>query len=69
MFLELPDAILVSIVWDLFLIVVLSFYMAKFQNKSVKRAVAEHLLVTILVVIFAKHIGSWIHGFFGVTSS
>jgi VIT1/CCC1 family predicted Fe2+/Mn2+ transporter len=67
-FLELSTAVLVSIAWGLFLIIVLSLYTARLQNKSVRRAVAEHLLVTVLVVLFAQHIGSWIHGFFGVAS-
>jgi VIT1/CCC1 family predicted Fe2+/Mn2+ transporter len=68
-FLELSMAILVSIVWGLFLIVVLSLYTAKLQNKNVHRAIAEHLFVTVIVIIFAQYIGNLIHGFFGVATS
>jgi VIT1/CCC1 family predicted Fe2+/Mn2+ transporter len=66
---ELSLAILVSIVWGLFLIVLLSLYTAKLQNKNVHRAVAEHLIVTVMVIIFAQYIGNLIHGVFGVAAS
>ncbi len=64
--LEISTAILASIIWGLFLIVIVSFYTAKFQNKKVYRTIAEHLLVTILVIAFAQYLGNLIHGFFGV---
>jgi len=64
--LELSTAILASIAWGLFLIVVVSFYTAKLQNKNIQRAVAEHLLVTILVIVFANYLGHLIYRFFGV---
>jgi VIT1/CCC1 family predicted Fe2+/Mn2+ transporter len=65
-FLGLPDAIFASVAWGLFLIVIVSFYTAKVQNKKVHRTIAEHLLVTILVVVFANYIGNLIHRFLGV---
>jgi VIT1/CCC1 family predicted Fe2+/Mn2+ transporter len=65
-FLEISTAILASIVWGLFLIVVVSFYTAKLQDKNVHRAVAEHLLVTVLVIVFAQFLGNLIHDLLGV---
>lgn len=65
-FLELSTAILASVVWGLFLIVIVSFYTAKLQNKNIYRTIAEHLLVTILVVVLAHYLGDTIYGFFGV---
>jgi len=65
-FLEISAAILASVVWGLFLIVIVSFYTAKLQNKNVHRAITEHLLVTILVIVFAHYLGDVIYEFFGV---
>lgn len=65
-FLEISTAILASVVWGLFLIVIISFYTAKLQNKNVHRAITEHLLVTILVIVFAHYLGDVIYEFFGV---
>jgi len=65
-FLEISTAILASVVWGLFLIVIVSFYTAKLQNKNVHRTIAEHLLVTILVIFLAHYLGDLIYGFFGV---
>ncbi len=65
-FLEISTAILASVVWGLFLIVIISFYTAKLQNKNVHRTIAEHLLVTILVIFIAHYLGDLIYGFFGV---
>lgn len=64
--LERSTAILASIVWGLFLIIIVSFYTAKLQKKAIRRAIAEHLLVTILVIIFAYYVGDAIYGYFGV---
>lgn len=64
--LEDSTAILASVVWGLFLIVVVSFSTAKLQNKDVYRAIAEHLLVTVVVIVVAHYFGDVVYGFFGV---
>lgn len=65
-FLENSTAILASVVWGLFLIVIVSLLTAKLQDKNVFRAIAEHLLVTIVVIVVAHFFGDAIYGFFGV---
>lgn len=65
-FLEISTAILVSVVWGMFLIVIVSLYTAKIQNQNIYRTIAEHLLVTILVVALAHYLGDTIYEFFGV---
>ncbi len=65
-FLENFTAILASVVWGLFLIVIVSLLTAKLQDKNVYRAIAEHLLVTIVVIVVAHFFGDVIYGFFGV---
>jgi len=64
--LEISTAILASVVWGLFLIVIVSFYTAKLQNKNINRTIAEHLLVTIIVIFLAHYLGDLIYEFFGV---
>lgn len=63
---EISTAILASVIWGLFLIFSVSFYTAKLQNKNVYRTIAEHLLVTIMVILFAHYLGDLVYGFFGV---
>lgn len=65
-FLEFSTAFLASIVWGMFLIVIVSFYTAKLQNKNIYRTIAEHLLVTIMVIALAHYLGDKIYEFFGV---
>jgi len=60
-FLELYNAILVSIFWGVFLITVFSFYMAKSQNQNPYKVIAEHVLITVLVVLSAHYLGDVIH--------
>ncbi|MGD8505237.1 MAG: hypothetical protein PVF15_01060 [Candidatus Bathyarchaeota archaeon] len=63
---EISTAILISVAWGSFLIVIVSLYTAKTQDKSIYRTIAEHLLVTILVVVLAHYLGDIVYGFFDV---
>ena len=65
MFLELFSAILVSIFWGLSLITVFSFYMARSQKQNTYKIIAEHVLITALVVLSAHYLGDAIYEFFG----
>jgi len=64
MFLSLGLAVLVSIAWGLIVIVLLSYYLARTQQVAVLPVVAEHLAITIVVVILAHFIGDWVQGAF-----
>ena len=57
---SLDIAIIVSVVWGLFLIAIFSFYMAKIQETSPLKIVTEHLLIAIIVIIMTHYIGEWI---------
>ena len=59
----LSVAIIASVVWGLSLIALFSFYMAKQQNTSPYKVIAEHLLVAILVIIATHYIGNWVSTF------
>ncbi|MCK5627965.1 hypothetical protein KAI12_00725 [Candidatus Bathyarchaeota archaeon] len=58
---ELYIAILVSVIWGLVLITVFSYFMAKSQSQNPWKVVLEHVLITILVVLFAHYLGDFIH--------
>jgi len=60
-FLELSTAILTSIFWGLLLITVFSFYMARSQKQNPYKIIAEHTILTALVILLAHYIGDVIY--------
>jgi len=60
---ELSTAIIISIIWGLSLISIFSYYIAKKEKISTSRAVFEHLLITIAVIIITHYIGHWVATF------
>jgi VIT1/CCC1 family predicted Fe2+/Mn2+ transporter len=63
-FLELSTAILTSVFWGLFLITVFSFYMARSQKQNPYKIIAEHVIITALVVLLARYLGDVIYEIF-----
>jgi VIT1/CCC1 family predicted Fe2+/Mn2+ transporter len=61
---ELSTAIVISIVWGLALISAVSFYIAKKEKVKPVRVVAEHLILTVIVIIATHLIGMFVAGFF-----
>ncbi len=59
MILELSTAIIVSIIWGLFLIATFSYYIAKKQKEAPYKAVLEHLVIAIVVIILTHVVGQW----------
>ena len=57
---NLSTAIIVSVIWGLALISLFSFRMGKEQNTNPLPIVAEHLLITTIVIILTHFIGDWI---------
>lgn len=57
---ELSTAILVSVIWGLSVLVILSYKMAKEQKISPRRVIAEHLFIALLVIFITHHLGNWI---------
>lgn len=60
-FLELSTAILVSTGWGLLLITAFSLYMARSQKQNPYKVIAEHVLITLLVILVAHYLGDIIH--------
>ncbi len=56
-FLSLKTAVVVSAVWGAILLTVFSYYIAKKRNSSPWKAISEHLLIAIIVVIATFYLG------------
>jgi VIT1/CCC1 family predicted Fe2+/Mn2+ transporter len=61
--LELRTAMIVSVIWGLLLISILSFYISKKSKYSSFRIILEHLALTIFVIIVTYSLGSFFRGF------
>jgi len=60
----LSTATIVSIVWGLSLLSIFSFSMARKQEINPWKAVAEHLVIALVVIILTHYIGDWISTLF-----
>ena len=58
--LQLSTAIIVSVIWGLFLLGIFSFYIAKAQKTKPWKVVIEHLLIALVVIVVTHHVGNWI---------
>lgn len=63
LFLQLSHAIIISVIWGLGLIAIFSYYMAKQENIKPYRAILEHLIIAIIVIITTHYVGEWIGTF------
>jgi len=59
-FLDLPTAIVVSVIWGLAALCVLSLVLARRQGVRPGKVIAEHLVIALLVVFITHNIGQWI---------
>lgn len=62
--LPLRNAIIVDIIWGLFLIVGISYYIAREQKKSILGTVGEHLGIAIAIIVVSHYAGEWINATF-----
>ncbi len=62
---ELGRAIWISVIWGLSILGFFSFKMAKAQKVEPKKAVVEHLLVALTVIVITHYVGEWIALRFG----
>ena len=58
--LPLDQAVLASIIWGMFVIIVLSYFLARAQDASPLMIIGEHLGIAILVVVLSHFIGVWV---------
>lgn len=60
LWLPLGQVVLVSIIWGMLVITVLSYFLAKTQGVSPIAIIGEHLGIAILVVVLSHYIGVWV---------
>lgn len=58
--LPLDHAVVVSIAWGMLVITVLSYFLARAQDASPLKVIAEHLGIAIAVVVLSHLIGNWV---------
>lgn len=62
---QLSTAIVVSIIWGLTILCILSFYIAKEQKVESWKVVMEHLFIALVVIAITHYVGDWIGSRFG----
>lgn len=65
LFLNLNTAVVVSCVYGLSLLCILSYYIAKSQNEKPIRVISEHLFIALLVIVITHLAGDLIGQYFG----
>ncbi len=63
--LPLGPAVIASIIWGMFVIVVLSYFLARSQDESPWYIIFEHVGIASLVVVLSHFIGVWVANTFG----
>ena len=58
--LSLSAAIVVNLIWGMFILSVLSYVMAKSQDEPTWKIVGEHLMISIVVIAITYWVGNWI---------
>ncbi|MEA3313130.1 MAG: hypothetical protein U9Q18_01995 [Caldisericota bacterium] len=62
---QLSTAIIISIVWGLFLLTAFNLYIARGQKTKTWKVVAEHLIIALIVIGIAHFVGDLISTMFG----
>jgi len=60
---KLDIAVWVSLIWGFSLIAVFSYYLGKKEKIDPKKVIAEHMIITVIVIICTYIIGTWISNF------
>ncbi len=63
--LPLGPAVMASVAWGMFVIVVLSYFLARSQNESPLYIIGEHVGIAMLVLVLSHYIGVWVAATFG----
>lgn len=60
LFLDFSYAMLLSVAWGLFILAVISFYVALREKARPWKVVGEHLAIALVVVVATHYVGDWI---------
>jgi len=61
---DLPIAMVVSVIWGLAILGILSYGIARSQGASRWKMVAEHVGIALIVVVMSHYVGDWISSTF-----
>jgi len=64
LFFNLNTAIIVAIIWGIFLIAFASYFIAKETKQNPVHVIAEHLIISAVVIIIANYLGILINNSF-----
>jgi VIT1/CCC1 family predicted Fe2+/Mn2+ transporter len=64
LFFRLQIAIIISVLWGLFLLALFSYYLAKEQKVKPWKVIFEHLIIAIVVISTTYSVGIWIREIF-----
>ena len=62
-FLSLSTAILVSLVWGMSILAILSYAMARSQGETPWKVMGEHILIAFIVIGVTHWVGDWVSTF------
>ena len=65
--LDLPTAVMVSVVYGLSILGLLSFYLAREQGDNPLKVIAEHLGIALVVIGATYAVGTWVSSMNGVS--
>lgn len=65
LFLPLDLALVVSLIWGLSLLAVLSYALARAQRVPPWKVIGEHVLIGLSVVAISHYLGEWVRATFG----
>jgi VIT1/CCC1 family predicted Fe2+/Mn2+ transporter len=65
LFLPLFTAIMVSLVWGMSILAILSYKMAKSQAEPPWKVVGEHILIALVVISITHFVGDWVNSLGG----
>ena len=57
---KLSTAVVVSIIWGLSILAVVSYGMAREQGEKSWKVVAEHLIIALVVIVITHYVGHWV---------
>lgn len=62
---KLNPAMIISIIWGLLMLSLLSYNMARTQKTKPWKVIAEHLIIALIVIVITHFVGDWIRVKFG----
>jgi VIT1/CCC1 family predicted Fe2+/Mn2+ transporter len=60
---ELSTAVMICVLWGLLLITIVSYVIAKETKQNPSLVIAEHVLISVLVVVISYLVGLWVSAF------